>query len=286
MPVEGQKLPIRARNVARATAARPLLLALCLALGPAAFAANRALQVYDVPTAEHLARTLYDQERRVGIASEMVRDYYDPEQERIVGFVTQQHADGLTVRFIRAGADGLEPVIDAVFDRELLLPALKAVAGEHLSPAEVAQAKARQQVASDVQSRCNGRYNTLVTTEPAGKRLLVYGIGISDTPDRIMVGGHVRFTVSADGERIERVEPLSSTCAVVGRDQFDSAADSEGTKGVGMRSPLADVPLETHALMSLLYDVPLFVMTADKAMWKVQQGKMTKVKGKPGEAAK
>ena len=53
-----------------------------------------------------------------------------------------------------------------------------------------------------------------------------------------------------------------------------------------MRNPLADVPLETHALMSLLYDVPLFVVTADQTMWKVQQGKMTKVKGKPGEAAK
>lgn len=264
---------------------RFVLLVLWLVPGLSAFAASRALQVYDVPTAERLARTLYEQERRVGIASEMVRDYYDPEEERIVGFVTQQRSDGFTVRFVRPGQAGLEAVVDAVFDNELLLPALKSVAGQSLTPAEFAQAKARQKVASDVQTRCNGRYNTLVAEEPNGQRLLVYGIAISDTPDRIMVGGHVRFTVSPDGERLERIEPLSSSCAIVGRDQFESAADSDGTKGVGMRSPLADVPLETHALMSLLYEVPLFVVTADQAMWKVQQGRMTKVRRKAGEAA-
>ena len=264
---------------------RVLLLVLWLVPFLPAFAASRALQVYDVPTAERLARTLYEQERRVGIASEMVRDYYDPEEERIVGFITLQHRDGFTVRFVRPSQAGLEAVVDAVFDGELLLPALKSVAGQALQPSELAQARARQKVASDVQTRCNGRYNTLVADEPNGHRLLVYGIAISDTPDRIMVGGHVRFTVSPDGEQLERIEPLSSSCAVVGRNQFDSAADSEGTKGVGMRNPLADVPLETHALMSLLYDVPLFVVTADQAMWKVQQGKMNKVKSKAGEAA-
>ena len=264
---------------------RPLVLLLCLVAGLPAMAASRALQVYDVPAAEQLARTLYDQERRVEIASEMVRDYYDPEEQRIVGFVTQHRRDGFTVRFVRPGASGLEAVVDAVFDNELLLPALKSVAGQPLSPAELAQAKARQQAAADVQTRCNGRYNTLVAEEPNGHRQLVYGIAISDTPDRIMVGGHVRFTVSPDGERLERIEPLSSSCAVVGRDQFESAADSEGTKGVGMRSPLADIPLETHALMSLLYDVPLFVLTADQTMWKVQDGKMSKVRSKSGGAA-
>ena len=262
------------------------LLFLCLLLPPVSHAASRALQVYDVPTAERLARGLYEQERRVAIASEMVRDYYDPEEERIVGFVTSATDKSLTVRYLRpAAGGGLEPVVDAVFDSDLLLPALKQAGGQSLSAAELAQAKARRLVAADVQTRCNGRYNTLVAAEPGGQHLLVYGVAISDNPAQIMVGGHVRFTVSPDGERIERIEPLSSSCAVVRRDQFDSAADSEGTKGVGMRNPLAEVPLETHALMSLLYEVPLFVMTADQKMWKVQDGKMKVVRRKPGEAA-
>ena len=261
------------------------LLFLCLLLPPVSHAASRALQVYDVPTAERLARGLYEQERRVAIASEMVRDYYDPEEERIVGFVTSGTDKALTVRFLRPGGGGLEPVVDAVFDTELLLPALAYASGESLNAAESAQARARQLVAADVQTRCNGRYNTLVAAEPGGQHLLVYGIAVSDDPAQIMVGGHVRFTVSPDGGRIERIEPLSSSCAVVGRDQFDSAADSEGTKGVGMRNSLANAPLETHALMSLLYEVPLFVMTADQKMWKVQDGKMKVVRRKPGEAA-
>lgn len=261
------------------------LLLFCLLLPSITHAASRALHVYDVPTAERLARALYEQERRVAIASEMVRDYYDPEEERIVGFVTRQRDDGLTVRFVRPAVEGLEPVVDAIFEQDLLLPALRYAAGGTLSPPELAQAKARQQAAADVQTRCNGRYNTLFTDEPEGQRMLVYGIAISDNPEQIMVGGHVRFTVSPDGERLERVEPLSSSCAVVGRDQFESAADSDGTKGVGMRNPLADVPLETHALMSLLYDVPLFVLTADQTMWKVQDGKMGKVRSRSEGAA-
>jgi hypothetical protein len=38
--------------------------------------------------------------------------------------------------------------------------------------------------------------------------------------------------------------------------------------------------------MSLLYDVPLFVVTSDLKMWKVANGKMTVVRNEPGEAAK
>ena len=260
---------------------RRLLLAL-LACLPAALAAA-PLRVFDQATTEALGQQLHAQERRVAIAADMVRDFYDADTEEIVGFVTTGKAPHLTVRFLRARGGELEPAVDAVFDSDLLIPGLEPATGKPLSAAELAQANARRRVAADVQTRCNGRYNTLVVDEPGGKHLLVYGIAVSDNPDQLMVGGHVRFTVSADGQQILKAEPLSSSCAVVGRDQFESAADSEGTRGIGMRNPLADRPLETHVLMSLMHGIPLFVMTADSKMWKVQNGKMKVVRNQPGE---
>ena len=49
---------------------------------------------------------------------------------------------------------------------------------------------------------------------------------------------------------------------------------------------LSDTPLESHVLLSLLYDVPLYVVTADLKMWKVSQGTMKVVREQPGEGRK
>lgn len=259
-----------------------LLAALCcLAFLGTAGAQQAGLHSYAPATIEQLGRTIYEQDRRVAIASELVHDNFDVEAEHMVGYVTAGTPERLVVRYLRAAGSGLAVVVDAVFE-DLLLPALVQPKDTGVTPSELAQASARRQAAEDLASRCDGRYNTLAVPDPEGGGIVVYGIAASADPAKVMVGGHVRFRFSADGRTLRAAEPLSTSCAVTTREELGKAAASDGREGLAIRNVLSDTPLESHVLLSLLYDLPLYVVTADLKMWKVSKGKMSVVREQPG----
>ena len=238
---------------------------------------------FDTATTERLGREMYEQDRRAAIAADLVRDNFDPNEERLVGFITSGTAAQLRVRFVRAGAAGYEAAIDAVFD-ELLLPALERAPSPELSAAEHAQITARLQVAKDVETRCDGRYNTLALADPDGDGMLVYAVAAASEADTVMVGGHVRYSISADGETIEHTEPLATSCAAAPIADLESAAKTDGNKGLALRTTLSDTPLETHVFLSLTHDLPLFIVGTDLKMWRVEHGRMKVVRDRPGPA--
>lgn len=243
--------------------------------------AEPPLRVFDQPTAERLGRELFEQERRVAIASDLVGENFDIEAEHIVGYITSGDPQHLVVRYLRRVEQHYEAAVDALF-ANLLLPTLQVPSDPALTPAQTAQAAARGQVAADVSSRCDGRYNTLVVPDPDGKRMLVYAIADSADPAKLMLGGHVRFTFSADGQDLESAEPLATSCTAGPRKLLQEAADTHGEAGLSVRNLLATTPLESQVLLSLLYDLPLFVVTSDLKMWEVAQGKMRVVRDQPG----
>jgi hypothetical protein len=238
---------------------------------------------FDNAATARLGREMYEQDRRAAIAADLVRDNFDPDEERLVGFITTGQVPALRVRFVRAGADGYEAAIDAVFD-DLLLPSLERAASPALSIDERAQITARLQVARDAATRCDGRYNTLALADPDGEGMLVYAIAASSEPDTMMVGGHVRYSISADGERIEHTEALSKSCAAAPLADLALAASTDGVQGLALRTTLADAPLETHVFLSLTHDTPLFIVGSDLRMWRVDGDSMKVVREKPGPA--
>lgn len=267
---------------------RGVLLGFLGALGwssPLALAADTPPQSYDLATTARLGKALYEQDRRVSIASEIVHDNFDVDAEHIVGYVTSGEPTHLTVRYLRPAGNTFEVVVDAIFE-DLLLPALVQPADSALSAGELAQANARRLAAEDLSTRCDGRYNTLAVADPDSAGLLVYGIAASADPGKLMVGGHVRYRFAADGREIRATEPLATSCAATSRDELKTAAINDGTRGLGIRNSLGNTPFESHVLMSLLYDVPLFVVTADLKMWKVAGGAMSVFREQPGEEAK
>lgn len=257
----------------------PALLACALAQGAAAIELERR---FDIATTERLGREIYEQDRRAAIAAELVGDNFDPAAERLVGFITSGDARHLRVRFVRDTDQGHQAAIDAVFD-ELLLPSLERAAQPVLDAAELAQVAARLAVARDAATRCNGRYNTVALPDPDGDGLLVYALAASEDPAAVMVGGHVRYSVSADGRTIEHTEPLATTCAVAPLADLERAARSDGAEGLALRTTLSNTPLESHVFLSLTQDLPLFVVGNDLRMWRVEAGRMRVVREGPGE---
>ena len=53
------------------------------------------------------------------------------------------------------------------------------------------------------------RYEYVVLNDPDGSGFLVYALGKGPKPGDVVVCGHFRVTVSADGNKVERVDALS-----------------------------------------------------------------------------
>lgn len=245
-------------------------------------AADALARRFDAAETVRIGRALYEQDRRAAIAAEVLADNFDAAAEGLVGFITVGAPPRMTVRFVRRTDHGHEAAIDAVFE-DLLLPSLERAADPRLGPDELAQIEARLVVGGDASTRCDGRYNTVVLPDPDGSGLLVYALAATTEADRVMVGGHVRYSVSADGRRIERAEPLSTSCAVAKRADLELAARTGGSEGLALRTTLSDLPLESHVFLSLIHDLPLFVVGRDLRLWRVDAAGLHLERERPGE---
>ena len=246
-----------------------LLLALALALGPLAAAAD-ASRTFDPQRLEALGRAIYDQDRRVAIATDLMLENHDPEAEGIRGWVVEGDRDGMLVRFVRETGDGAESVVDARFD-ETLLPVVSEPTDRSLTPAQRAQLAARHVALAHIDHPCTDRYNSIVLPDPERDGLLVYALAASGDSGAMLAGGHYRFSVSRDGHALRRAEALSAGCAKLAE---------QGTEHRAVLKSVARTPLETHVFLNLLRKKPLYVSTSDKRLWKIDNGHMSVVEKK------
>ena len=269
-PTPRQTVPQRRRWAAWALAA--------MTLGTAP--AGAAVREFSVPQLEALGRAIYEQNRRTRIASDVMHENYDAEKMGINGWVTEGDPAHLLVRFVHRDATGATAVLDAKFD-ELLLPEFAPPASPALTPAQAAQVAARETAEPHLSNPCETRYDNAVVPDPDGSGFLVYAIALANARTDVMLGGHRRFTVSADGTTFEHDDALTTSCLSA---PLDKLQQSDGTKGVAVRANLSNTPLEIHVYLSLLYKIPLYVVTRDLKMWKVENGTMHVIHNQPGPA--
>lgn len=142
--------------------------------------------------------------------------------------------------------------------------------GIHINPTEPpdeadstqqAVLRARQTALHAVQS--NQALNPVVVPGPAGS-IVVYLLAATTRPDIAVLGRHFRVTVSAGGDRIISVTPLSNSALEL------------PTRGPAGERPVAltvthvvsDAPLETHVFTSRLIQLPIYVGTR-RGLWLV-----------------
>ncbi|MBI4696343.1 MAG: hypothetical protein HY749_20235 [Gammaproteobacteria bacterium] len=245
------------------------LLALLLALGPLAAVAG-AIRKFDTAHLEALGRAIYDQDKRVAIATDMMLESYNPEEEGIRGWVVEGDRDAMLVRFVRETGDGAEAVLDARFD-DTLLPVISEPKDRALTDAQLAQLAARNVALGHIAHPCSERYNSIVLPDPERGGMLVYALAATEESGSVLAGGHYRFTVSGDGHRLGGVDALSDGCTKLPKQPTG--------KRVVVKS-IAATPLETHVFLNLLHKTPLYVATTDKRLWKIENGRMSVVEGK------
>jgi hypothetical protein len=126
------------------------------------------------------------------------------------------------------------------------------------------------------------RYDYVVLNDPDGKGFLVYALGKTGKPGEVVLAGHVRVTVSADGTRAERIDPLSETMMV--------ASDRESRLPAGYKLAalyfnqiVSNKPVETFIYLASLAKKNIYVQTPDGRIWLVNSRGMKVDTSKPGD---
>lgn len=247
---------VRSEQVVRpaATLALTLLLA-CAAGAPPDRAPFPEPRGDELSRVERLGLEIFQRDRAAWRATDAVADAMPP-PSGARGWITVRKPPGWLVRFIGecegrpcALVDvevGTSPTREArVVSRDASAP---------LSEAELSAWRARQLAVGSGFRRCTPKFNTVVIPDTRGREpvWLVYLLAASESP-RVVLAGHHRVVVSADGRTLLSEEPLSRGCLV-------SEPDPRAV-GMFVTHVLDPEPIETHVFTSLSHRMPLYVGT-------------------------
>ena len=255
---------------------------LCVSLSPAlAQGAGPEIRQFDIATLEKLGHEIFEQDQAAWHATDALLAQHQSAQlmaERVQGWIVEGGSNGTLVRFIRVGNGDLEAAYDirypagADFARDK--PAVSTPDDRHLTDTERAQYSAGRLAAQSVTSKCGDNYNIVVLKDPESDGWLAWALAATENPSLVMLGGHVRLTVSVDGQKILRRDALSRSCFVM-----DKKDPPEGKLAELMMTQIvSNVPVESLVFQNLQHGIPIAVGTPDGKIWEIKNGRITAAK--------
>lgn len=247
-------------------------------LASAALAEDEAAPIrsFDIKTIEALGQHMYRQDQEAWKATDILLAKYAAKDLEAAarGWIVDEAPGRDVVRFLRAGPNGLEAAYDVTFTAGTA-PALSEPQNRTLSPEETAQAEARHLAAKSFTFHCsNDPANTVAFRDPEGEGWLVWVMSATRDTRLMMLGGHMRFTISADGKTVVHKDALSKSCNILSR----KGPNGEVPEGYFSTHIVSDTPVETHVFASLSYGASFIVGTPDRTIWAIERGAVSKVK--------
>ena len=245
-----------------------------LASSAAAQEAKPPIRAFDLATTEALGRAMYRQDSAAWVATDALRPRVpDFRAAHLVGWIVEDHGADQRVRFLRDTGQGVEAGYDIDVSPELKTR-VSEPADRALTPGEKANFAAWNSAAANMtgQPICRPGYNHIVLKDPQGDGWLVWLLAPMPKMGAMPVGGHYRFSVSADGRTVTRRDALSASCLV-----------AEATTGVPPTGKLAmsfvthvisSTPVETHVFLQIQSGLPLFVAAGNR-IWAINAGHIT-----------
>jgi hypothetical protein len=118
----------------------------------------------------------------------------------------------------------------------------------------------------------NIRYDFVLLDDPKGSGFLVYALGSTGNPGDIVLAGHFRVMVSADGSKTERVDALSKSLAIQHGGQ--SLPRGSHLAGLYMVQIVSAKPVETLLYTNRITGLPIVVATFPEGrIWEIEEGK-------------
>jgi hypothetical protein len=251
-----------------------LLAALSVSASPAvAEETASAIRSFDLRTTERLGRVIAMQDMAAWLASDaLMAAHPDAGKDGVRGWLVQPKGEVILVRFVRQAGAGYEAAYDVTVGRDRKTN-VSTPADRTLRPSEIAAFNARQTASADLTKACRPGYNSVVAKDPERDGWLVWMLAPMVKANTIPVGGHYRYTISADGKSVLGRDALSKSCMVL--DIPAQAAGQEPATAV-VTHLVSPTPVETHVFLQLQSGRPLVVITPDKTMWAIDRGVISK----------
>lgn len=239
------------------------------------------IREFSVSTLERLGNELYRRDLISARATEVVLKTQPAARSlKARGWVTEPHQNGGVVYFIAETASG--PCLSyTVTFRGSDKPEVNDVRGQPVPPNIAVRDKARQTAVAALKGKVfNISYDFEVLDDPDGNGFLVYALAATGKPGDVVVSGHFRVTVSADGARAERVDALSKSVMIENKNQNHSPAGYHDV-ATYYNQIVSDKPVETLVYANRLLGKDLYVGTPDRKIWCIHNGRMTIDTSKP-----
>ncbi len=224
----------------------------------------------EVMKAERLGEELYLQDIIAAKATDaLLRAAGTIKPGELAGWIVVKDGGGHLTRFIRRTGEDVNVAYDVQIDvkgntrvtKDSLRP---------LSATETAMLLARRNALLAAPKDCTKAYNTAVMEDIDSSGWLVYVLAAT-AEDLIVVGGHSRVKVSADGKTILAVNPLYQSCLMLPKPAADK---SNQAQALSLGYPVGNIPSEIHVFLNCLHGYPLYVATA-KGTWLVKKGQIS-----------
>jgi len=235
------------------------------------------IRKFDKTKIEMLGVAIYEQDIRAAAATDMLfAKNIDAQKEGMRGWIIEGDAKKMLVRFVREKDGLLEAFYDVSFVNKKE-PVIEKPKDLKLTDSQVAQFRARSLALTNITRPASRNYNVVILPDPGNDGFLVYALATTMEPNMVMVGGHYRFTVSKNGERIIHSDELFRSFLELSTKPKELPPGAM-LSALTMTSLVSDMTLETHVYLSLLHRMTFFVGTPDQHVWKVQNGKIEIVK--------
>lgn len=220
---------------------------------------------------ENVGRRIYVQDLYVAQAiSLLIAHGVDPDEMDALGWITESREDGAVVTFVTGDPEQWRSACVVTFvehaDPNIIL------IDRDLTETQSAMFNARQLALDSVDNVCAEAYSTAVIPRDGQSGWLAYALAATSDPNLILIGGHCRATVSADGRTLLARKSFSRDCLVL-RKSSEGTPQAEAEAYAVGRIP-DRVPTEIHVFLNLLYGKPLYVVTADRRLWYIDGGKI------------
>lgn len=233
--------------------------------------ATEPIRPLSIETIERLGKDMFRQDSAAWVGSDaLMAKVKDSGAAGLRGWIVVETAKGQRVRFLRDVGQGLE----AGYDVDVT-PDLKTVVSEPTDRVLTKEEKANFAAWNTAfdglrgQPVCRPNYNHLVLKDPESDGWLVWLMAPMTETGTIPIGGHYRFSVSADGRKIMRRDALSASCAIIPKPDESKGRPSANV----MTHIVSDTPVETHVFLQMQNGTPLYVLAGAK-VWAIDGGKI------------
>jgi hypothetical protein len=257
------------------------LLALCLVSGCSKQTMKggprvTSADVSSIEWAQEMGRRIYVQDLYASQAMGLLLAHgVDPAQMGALGWITESRENGAVVTFVTGEPQQWRSACVITFveheDPNIIL------VNRDLAETQSAMFNARQLALESVEQPCSDAYNTVVIPRDGEPGWLAYALAATNDPNLVLVGGHYRTTVSADGRTILERRPFAKSCLVLQKNPKNVPPGTE-VAAYTMSHFLDNTPTEIHVFLNLFYGKPLYVVTADDRLWYIEGGKISLLK--------